>query len=227
MTDGSAKRVLVAGASGYIGRAVVAELIERGYFVYVIVRQNTKFAQSNASNLNVLSVDIDTKEDWTQQFPKVDVVISCLASRSGRAEDANYVDYGLNSDLLRFASKTKVQHFILLSAICIQKPKLAFQYEKLRFQNELIASGLRYSIVLPTAFFKSLSGQINRIKQGKSFLVFGSGRETSSLPISETDLARYISNCIVQKEFWNKSLPVGGPGPVLSLIHISEPTRPY
>ena len=60
----------MAGASGYIGRAVVAELIERGYFVYVIVRQNTKFAQSNASNLNVLLVDIDKKEEWTQQFPK-------------------------------------------------------------------------------------------------------------------------------------------------------------
>ena len=74
VTDGSAKRVLVAGASGYIGRAVAAELIERGYFVYVIVRQNTKFAQSNASNLTVLSVDIDKKEDWTQQFPKVDAV---------------------------------------------------------------------------------------------------------------------------------------------------------
>ena len=70
MTDGSAKRVLVAGASGYIGRAVVAELIERGYFVYVIVRQNTKFAQSNSSNLNVLSVDIDTKEDWKSFSPK-------------------------------------------------------------------------------------------------------------------------------------------------------------
>jgi len=222
VTDGSAKSVLVAGASGYIGRAVVAELIKRGYFVYVIVRQNTKFAQSNASNLTILSVDIDKKEDWTQQFPKVDVVISCLASRSGRAQDANYVDYGLNSDLLRFACKTKIQHFILLSAICIQKPKLAFQYEKLRFQNELVASGIRYSIVLPTAFFKSLSGQINRIKQGKSFLVFGSGRETSSLPISETDLARYISNCIVQKAFWNKSLPVGGPGPVVTPLDQAE-----
>ena len=222
MSDGSAKSVLVAGASGYIGKAVVAELIKRGYFVYVIVRKNTKFAQSNASHLTIVSVDIDKKEDWTKQFPKVDIVISCLASRSGTAKDANYVDYGLNSDLLRFACKIKVQHFILLSAICIQKPKLAFQYEKLRFQNELVASGLRYSIVLPTAFFKSLSGQINRIKQGKSFLVFGSGRETSSLPISETDLARYISNCIVKKALWNKSLPVGGPGPVITPLDQAE-----
>ena len=142
------------------------------------------------------SVDIDKKEDWTQQFPKVDVVISYLASRSKERQLRRL----WFKSIRRFACK--VQHFILLSAICIQKPKLAFQYEKLRFQNELIASGLRYSIVLPTTFFKSLSSQINRISR-VNLLVFDG--PASSLPISETDLARYISNCIVQKEFWNKS----------------------
>ena len=106
--------------------------------------------------------------------------------------------------------------FILLSAICIQKPKLAFQRAKLRFNSKLMASGLRYSIVLPTAFFKSLSGQVNRIKNGKSFLVFGNGKRTSSLPISEIDLAKYIVNCIESEESWNKSLPVGGPGPAVT-----------
>jgi divinyl chlorophyllide a 8-vinyl-reductase len=214
--NGSAKSVLVAGASGYIGKAVVAELVEQGFEVYALVRKNTKLEGSNVSNLNIIAIDTGAEGDWTQKFPKVDVIISCLASRSGRAKDANYVDYGLNSDLLSFACKTKVQHFILLSAICTQKPLLAFQYAKLKFQTELMSSGIRYSIVLPTAFFKSLSGQITRIKQGKSFLVFGSGRQTSSLPISEIDLAKYLSNCISHIEFWNKSLPVGGPGPVIT-----------
>ena len=222
MINGSAKSVLVAGASGYIGKAVVAELVEQGFEVYALVRKNTKLEGSNVSNLNIIAIDTGAEGDWTQKFPKVDVIISCLASRSGRAKDANYVDYGLNSDLLSFAFKTKVQHFILLSAICTQKPLLAFQYAKLKFQTELMSSGIRYSIVLPTAFFKSLSGQITRIKQGKSFLVFGSGRQTSSLPISEIDLAKYLSNCISHKELWNKSLPVGGPGPVITPLDQAE-----
>ena len=216
MVSGSKKKVLVAGATGYIGKAVVAELLDKGYFVYAIVRKEKRLEYSDQSNLKVLSLEAGENSDWTKQLPRIDIIISCLASRSGCERDANFVDYSLNSDLLHFALKIKLQHFILLSAICIQKPKLAFQRAKLRFNSELMASGLRYSIVLPTAFFKSLSGQVNRIKNGKSFLVFGNGKRTSSLPISEIDLAKYIVNCIESEESWNKSLPVGGPGPAVT-----------
>ena len=216
MVSGSKKKVLVAGATGYIGKAVVAELLDKDYFVYAIVRKEKRLEYSDQSNLKVLSLEAGENSDWTKQLPRIDIIISCLASRSGCERDANFVDYSLNSDLLHFALKIKLQHFILLSAICIQKPKLAFQRAKLRFNSELVASGLRYSIVLPTAFFKSLSGQVNRIKNGKSFLVFGNGKRTSSLPISEIDLAKYIVNCIESEESWNKSLPVGGPGPAVT-----------
>ena len=216
MVFGSKKRVLVAGATGFIGKAVVAELLDKDYFVYAIVRKEKRLEYSDQSNLKVLSLEAGENSDWTKQLPRIDIIISCLASRSGCERDANFVDYSLNSDLLYFALKIKLQHFILLSAICIQKPKLAFQRAKLRFNSELVASGLRYSIVLPTAFFKSLSGQVNRIKNGKSFLVFGNGKRTSSLPISEIDLAKYIVNCIESEKSWNKSLPVGGPGPAVT-----------
>jgi divinyl chlorophyllide a 8-vinyl-reductase len=52
---------------------------------------------------------------------------------------------------------------VLLSAICVQKPELAFQHAKLAFERALIDSGLAYTIVRPTAFFKSLSGQVDRV----------------------------------------------------------------
>ena len=216
MVSGSKKKVLVAGATGYVGKAVIAELLDRNYIVFAIVRKENQFEYSDQTNLNVISLKIEENSEWTKQLPHIDIIISCLASRSGCERDANFVDFSLNSDLLNFGLKIKLQHFILLSAICIQKPKLAFQRAKLRFNSELVASGLRYSIVLPTAFFKSLSGQVNRIKNGKSFLVFGNGKRTSSLPISEIDLAKYIVNCIESEESWNKSLPVGGPGPAVT-----------
>ena len=212
----------MAGATGYIGKAVVAELLDKGYYVYAIVRKEKRLEYSDQSNLKVLSLEISKNSDWTKQLPKIDVIISCLASRSGCERDANFVDYSLNSDLLDFGLKIELQHFIILSAICIQKPKLSFQRAKLRFNGKLMASGLRYSIVLPTAFFKSLSGQVNRIKSGKSFLVFGNGKKTSSLPISEIDLANYIVNCVESEECWNKSLPVGGPGPAVTPLDQAE-----
>ena len=52
------------------------------------------------------------------------------------------------------------KHFVLLSAICVQKPLLAFQAAKLKFEEALQAAGdISYSIVRPTAFFKSLAAQ--------------------------------------------------------------------
>ncbi len=43
-----------------------------------------------------------------------------------------------------------MSHFVLLSAICVQKPLLAFQKAKLAFEAHLPEQGLTYSIVRPT-----------------------------------------------------------------------------
>ena len=72
----------------------------------------------------------------------------------------------------------------------MQKPLLEFQRAKLAFEDKLKASGLTWSIVRPTAFFKSLSGQIARVRAGKPFLLFGDGTLTACKPISDDDLGR-------------------------------------
>jgi divinyl chlorophyllide a 8-vinyl-reductase len=78
-----------------------------------------------------------------------------------------------------------------------------------------MASPLRWSIVRPTAFFKSLSGQIARVQAGKPFLLFGDGALTACKPISDRDLGDYIAGCLSDPDRWNRILPIGGPGPAL------------
>ena len=105
---------------------------------------------------------------------------------------------------------------ILLSAICLQKPVLAFQRAKLAFEEALVVSGLHYTIVRPTAFFKSLSGQVDRVKRGKPYLLFGDGRLTACKPISDTDLGSYLVDCIDDPDRRNRILPIGGPGEAIT-----------
>ncbi|MBA4269429.1 MAG: epimerase, partial [Methylobacterium sp.] len=76
--------------------------------------------------------------------------------------------------------------------------------------------GLRYSIVRPTAFFKSLSGQIERVRAGKPFLLFGDGTLTACKPISDGDLADFIAGCFDDESRWNRILPIGGPGEAIT-----------
>lgn len=149
---------------------------------------------------------------------RFDVLVSCLASRTGAPRDAWAIDQGANANALAAAKAAGVKHVVLLSAVCVQKPLLAFQHAKLAFERELIASGLTYSIVRATAFFKSLSGQIERVRQGKPFLVFGDGKLTACKPISDDDLGRYIAGCLDDASRHNRVLPIGGPGPAITPV---------
>lgn len=208
-------RVCVAGGTGTIGRAVVRELAQRRHDVSCLSRRPDNGLPTDA---RILLADLSDQKTLGRIFEegRFDAVVSCIASRTGVPDDAWAVDHRANLNLLDAAQGAGVGHFVLLSAICVQKPLLAFQHAKLAFEAELVASGLRYSIVRPTAFFKSLSGQIERVRAGKPFLVFGDGTLTACKPISDGDLAAYLADCLTHEVRWNCILPIGGPGPALT-----------
>jgi divinyl chlorophyllide a 8-vinyl-reductase len=131
-------------------------------------------------------------------------------------KDAWAIDHRAHVHALEAARKVGVRQVVLLSAICVQKPILAFQQAKLAFEKTLVESGLVYSIVRPTAFFKSLSGQIDRVKRGKPFLVFGDGALTACKPISDRDLGNYLADCLDDDRLHNRILPIGGPGEAMT-----------
>lgn len=201
------RRIALAGASGTIGAAVLRRLAADGHEVTALPR--AALAETGALAAALAGA-------------RAEVVISCIASRSGSPKDAQAVDYGANVALLEAALAAEARQFILLSAICVQKPRLAFQHAKLAFEALLMASGMDYTIIRPTAFFKSLSGQVKRVKAGKPFLIFGDGDLTRCKPISDDDLARFIAATIGNPDAAGQILPIGGPGPAITLRQQGE-----
>ncbi|WP_420409054.1 NAD(P)H-binding protein [Hoeflea sp.] len=215
------KRVLLLGATGTIGRATVSALAAHGHDVVCLVRpgRGETFSRETPCGVTVREGDVTDPQGLARQGirgERFDVLVSCLASRTGAPEDAWAIDYQAHSDALKTVREAGIAQMVLLSAICVQKPLLEFQKAKLAFEGELIASGMTYSIVRPTAFFKSLSGQIDRLRNGKPFLLFGNGELTACKPISDRDLAEFIAGCLDDLSRWNRILPVGGPGPAIT-----------
>jgi divinyl chlorophyllide a 8-vinyl-reductase len=211
-------RIALAGATGTIGRATLQVLLQRGHDVTCLVRRRSSSSAGDPppfAGADVRSVDVRDPAAFARdgfRGERYDAVISCMASRTGAPKDAWAIDHRAHMDLLAAARTAGVTHFVQLSAICVQRPVLAFQHAKLTFEAALRESGLRYSIVRPTAFFKSLSGQIGRVRQGKPFLIFGNGELTACKPISDHDLAVYLADCLDDETRWNRVLPIGGPG---------------
>ena len=148
--DGAADRksqgqtVVVAGATGYIGKAVVRESLRQGYKTIAIVRDSAK-AQSDSkftalTDSGAVAIECDVT-NYTQVVNTMDfiaknycgdssdiaAVVSCLASRSGVKKDAYLIDYEATNNCLQAGIATRAKHFILLSAFCVQKPILQFQ----------------------------------------------------------------------------------------------------
>jgi len=218
-------RILLLGATGTIGRATASALVAQGAEVVCLLRARAAPPPGPAVIPPELGGATLRFGDPTQRASllsdgiggeRFDAVISCLASRSGVPADAWAIDHRANAEALAAARSAGIPHFVLLSAICVQKPRLAFQHAKLAFEDELIRSGLIYSIVRPTAFFKSLSGQVDRVRSGKPYLVFGDGRLTACKPISDRDLAAFIVGCLSDPARQNRILPIGGPGPAIT-----------
>jgi divinyl chlorophyllide a 8-vinyl-reductase len=221
------RRVFLLGATGTIGSATVRALTARGHEVVCFVRPRAGIGgaltpQDSARLLAGASVRCGEVSDPASlardgfRGERFDALVSCMASRTGVPRDAWAIDYQAHVYALEAARQAGVSQVVLLSAICVQKPLLAFQHAKLAFEKALVESGISYTIVRPTAFFKSLSGQIERVKRGKPFLVFGDGTLTACKPISDRDLAAYLADCLDDASRWNSVLPIGGPGEAIT-----------
>jgi divinyl chlorophyllide a 8-vinyl-reductase len=206
----SNKTVLIVGATGYIGRAVVAEAVRRGHRVIAVVRSlkgDTRF-----DGAEVVVADVGDPASMAQVFArKVDVVISCLATRSGLPKDFDDIDYKATLNVLNAALAAGTAKFILLSAICVRKPDLPLQLAKLKMEDALMRSGIDYTIVRPTAYFWVFDSQARMIARGKPAYLIGSGDQAVHNPISREDLAVFMLDSMDDGERRNRVFVIGGP----------------
>ena len=227
------QRILVLGATGTIGQAAVKSLLREGHEVVCFIRAKAGVNgqltlqdwQAKLPGAIFRTGDVTDEKSLTQDGfanEHFDTLMSCLASRTGNPKDAWAIDHAAHLLALQVAQEAGVKHFVLLSAICVQKPLLTFQHAKLAFEDALVKSGMRYTIVRPTAFFKSLCGQIDRVRKGKPFLLFGDGQLTACKPISDPDLGNYLAQCVSDPALHNRILPIGGPGPAITPLQQGE-----
>lgn len=204
------RTVLIVGATGYIGNAVVAEAVRQGHDVIAFTRSVRDEQQFHGAE--VVLGNVSDPADIAKAFSrKIDVVISCLATRSGLAKDFDAIDYVATLNVLQAALDNGTGQFILLSAICVRMPDLPLQLAKLKMEDELMRSGINYTIVRPTAYFWVFDAQTRMILRGRPAYVVGSGDQAVHNPISKEDLAEFMVSSIDNEERRDRVYVIGGP----------------
>lgn len=212
------KKVLVAGATGYLGRYVTQELAtSESYDTKIVVRQKSK-AQLKYPDVEVVEAEVTQPDTLAGICEGVDIVISSIGI-TRQKDGLTYmdVDYQANVNLLDEAKKSGVTKFIYISVLHgDQLRELKICEAKEKFVDYLRASGLDYCIIRPNGFFSDMGDFLKMAKSGTVYL-FGDGKLQLN-PIHGEDLAKVCIHAITADD---KEINVGGPD-LLSQYEIAE-----
>ncbi len=201
------EKVLVAGATGYLGQFLVKELKNRGYWVRILIRNHSQ--KELFEEVDEIFVGKVTQPSTIKHVTSnIDWVFSTIGI-TRQKDNLSYmdVDYQGNMNLLVDALENNVSSFQYISAINGQELKHLKIFEaKERFVDALKASNIHSSIIRPNGFFSDMKDFLNMAKGGRVFL-FGHGRFQLN-PIHGEDLATV---CINTMEAKKDEVIVGGP----------------
>ncbi|HKG11746.1 MAG TPA: SDR family oxidoreductase [Pyrinomonadaceae bacterium] len=203
------EKVLLAGATGRLGRHVRSELESLGHAVRALARDPCNLA---GEDVEVFDCDARNADSLQGACEGVGSVISTLgASLALRytAPGATYrdVDLGANLNLLAEAKRAGVRRFVYVSLYGAESLRgLGYVDAHEEFVEALAASGIDYAVVRPTGFFYVFEEVFKMARRGRAMLVGRGDARTN--PIHEADVARA---CVEALEGGARELPVGGP----------------
>lgn len=162
-------RILVTGASGFVGRPLVAALAQHGHAVRALSRRVLRFP----ADVDVVQIiDGDGAERWRNALADVDVVVHLAgiahAGRGIAPEAYDRVNRQMTSDLARAAAASGVGRFIFVSSIRAQsgaaanhmlteadapQPTDDYGRSKLAAEAAVKASGVPFTIFRPVLIY--------------------------------------------------------------------------
>ncbi|MBX7154331.1 MAG: NAD(P)H-binding protein [Candidatus Kapaibacterium sp.] len=193
--------VVVFGASGNVGKAVVRELRKREYIVRAVVRSEKRGETLAGIAHDVVMNDCTDAESLRNVLQGADYVISSLG-KSVSVNDTSKptfrdVDYTLNVNILTAAKHAGVKKFVYVSAFHAEE-FAHLEYFKVHADvtARIVESGIGYCIVKPPAVFSAFWDVVDLANKGRLMNIGKGDKQTN--PICETDVAVLCADALVK-----------------------------
>jgi uncharacterized protein YbjT (DUF2867 family) len=212
----SGARVLVAGATGQLGRAIAQKLVASGVTVRALSR-NEESLRKAAPGAEPAAVDLRDLAKLTDACRGVDQIVATANNNMGSgASSPTRVDLGAYQNLCAAARNTGVRRLIYVSYRGVDQdaPVDIFRV-KWYIEDAIRRSGIPYVMLRPTAFMDTWIDQIlaKGIREKGVATIFGDGNNVSNY-IAVDDVAEFAVKILGRAEIVNEVVEAGGPSNV-------------
>lgn len=185
-------KILLAGATGYLGRYLVQALLKQDKQFVALGRSLKKLGAMGLVEEQIKFAQVTDPMSLAGCCNDIDIVISCVGI-TRQKDGLNYmdVDYQANINLLEEAERSGVKKFIYISAFnAPNHQSVRMLYAKEQFAQRLLSSQmLEPCVIRPNGFFSDIEAFYAMAKAGRAYL-FGWG-DVKVNPIHGEDLARF------------------------------------
>lgn len=170
MAKKPAKRILVTGATGFIGQALVAAAVRAGYVVRVAIRREVSFAPS--VEVKLIS-DLRNKIEWDPILQDVDIVVHAAGlAHADQTDDAfgqfDQINWLATARLTAAAKAANIKRFVYISSVRAQigptashiiresdfpMPTDYYGRSKLAAETAIKAANISYTILRPVVVY--------------------------------------------------------------------------
>jgi len=209
-------KVLLTGATGYIGKRILPVLIEKGYEVICCVRDVSRFNYPKINSDKISAVEVDfLKPDTLNNIPK-DIAAGYYLIHSMTSGLKDFDRYEAESayNFREYISTTNAEHIIYLSGI-VNEDSLSRHLSSRKNVEEILSKGkyklttLRAGIIIGSgsASFEIIRDLVEKLP----VMITPKWLLTKSQPVAVRDVVAFLTGCLFKIETYNKSFDIGGP----------------
>jgi NADH dehydrogenase len=210
-------KVLVTGASGLVGRRLVARLVRSGVPVTAFVRRAESLGGPAGEGLTVATGSVEDRAAVARAAAGCDAVVH-LANASGVVDEARVqaVNVGGTEHVLAAARAAGARRFVFTSTISATREHLGPYGRSKRLAEERVrAAGIPFVILRPSLVYGGgdtglVASLARHLRSLPVMPVIGDGRIEID-PVHLDDLCGVIEACLVRDDVLGQTYDVLGP----------------
>lgn len=208
-------KILITGATGYIGRRLIPVLLEQGCEVICCVRDVQRFnsTQFNNGNLSIVEVDFLNEQTLSKIPNDIDAAYYLIHSMSSGEKNFETLEEISATNFKSAIERTGATQVIYLSGI-INEEKLSKhlasrkKVEQILFSSKYSLTALRAGVIVGSgsASFEIIRDLVEKLP----IMVAPKWLNIKHQPIAIRNVLQYLSGVLFKKETFNKSYDIGG-----------------